>query len=166
LVPASGARRARQPGATSAVPRKAVERFAGILREYGLSKVTGDKYAGETFVADFARHGIGYDVSSQTKSELFETLEPRLNAREVVLLDVPLLEQQLLGLVWRGGKIDHPTGEHDDHANATAGAMALTVRGIEPAYGVVEPGPDTSHARPGRGTLWDRRLAAPLWTRR
>ena len=146
-------------------PRRAVERFAGILREYGLSKVTGDKYAGETFVADFARHGIGYDVSSQTKSELFEALEPRLNAREVVLLDVPFLEQQLLGLVWRGGKIDHPAGEHDDHANAAAGAMALTVRGIELAYGVVEPEPDTYHTRPGYGTLWDRRLAAPLWRR-
>ena len=66
----------------------------------------------------------------------------------------------------RGGKIDHPAGEHDDHANGAAGAMALTVRGIELAYGVIEPGPDTYHTRPGYGTLWDRRLAAPLWRRR
>ena len=36
-----------------------------------------------------------------------------------VLPDVPELEQQLLGLVWRGGKIDHPQGEHDDFSNAT-----------------------------------------------
>ena len=57
-------------------------------------------------------------------------------------------------------------GEHDEHTNAAAGAMALTVRGIELAYGVVEPGPDTYHTRPGYGTLWDRRLAAPLWRRR
>ena len=39
------------------------------------------------------------------------------------MLDVPLLEQQLLGLVWRGGKIDHPNGEHDDWANAACGAL-------------------------------------------
>ena len=41
------------------------------------------------------------------------------------LLDVPLLEQQLLGLVWRGNKIDHPGGEHDDWANAAAGVAHL-----------------------------------------
>ena len=52
-------------------------------------------------------------------------LEPRLNAREVVLLDVPILEQQLLGLVWRGSKVDHPSGEHDDFANAAAGVVEL-----------------------------------------
>jgi hypothetical protein len=41
------------------------------------------------------------------------------------LLDIANLESQLLGLVWRGGKIDHPSGEHDDYANATAGALYL-----------------------------------------
>ena len=39
------------------------------------------------------------------------------------LLDVPVLEQQLLGLVWRGSKIDHQPGEHDDYANAVAGVV-------------------------------------------
>jgi hypothetical protein len=43
----------------------------------------------------------------------------------VSLLDVPLLEQQLLGLVWRGAKIDHPNGEHDDFATAAVGALLL-----------------------------------------
>src|SRR5215472_12461531 len=33
-------------------PRKAVAKFADALKEYGLSKVTGDAYAGETFRAD------------------------------------------------------------------------------------------------------------------
>jgi hypothetical protein len=41
------------------------------------------------------------------------------------LVDVPQLEQQLMGLVWRGGKIDHASGEHDDWTNATAGATVL-----------------------------------------
>ena len=59
-------------------------------------------------------------------------LEPGLNGRRVVLLDVPEVEQQLLGLVWRGGKIDHPTGEHDDWANAVTGvAAALLVEGFK-----------------------------------
>jgi hypothetical protein len=49
-----------------------------------------------------------------------------LNGRRIVLLDVPQLEQQWLGLVWRGGKIDHQAGEHDDWPNAAAGALLAT----------------------------------------
>jgi hypothetical protein len=44
------------------------------------------------------------------------------------LLDTPKLESQLLGLVWRGGKIDHQTGDHDDWANAAAGTVYLANR--------------------------------------
>jgi hypothetical protein len=109
-------------------PRRAIARFVPALREYGLARVVGDRYAGETFRADFQGHGIQYQVSEQTKSALYEAFEPCLNAREVRLLDVPLLEQQLLGLVWRGGKIDHLAGEHDDWANAVAGAIAAAAR--------------------------------------
>lgn len=110
-------------------PRRAVERFAAVLKEYEVFAVTGDRYAGETFRADFQRHGIGYRVSDWTKGQLYEALEPRLNAREVILLDEPKLEQQLLGLVWRGGKIDKPPGEHDDWANAAAGVVAVLAAG-------------------------------------
>ncbi len=104
-------------------PRKAVERFAGVLKDYRISSVVGDRYAGETFREDFRGHGIEYNVSKLTKSQLYESLEPRLNAHEVVLLDHPLLESQLLALMWRGGKIDHPMGEHDDFGNAVAGVV-------------------------------------------
>ena len=38
---------------------------------------------------------------------------------------MPVLEQQLLGLTWRGRKIDHSPGEHDDWANAAVGALLL-----------------------------------------
>ena len=106
-------------------PRKAVERFVGVLKEYGLKSVTGDRYAGETFRADFQRLNISYRVSELTKSEIYEELEPLLNGGRVILLDQPNLESQFLGLVWRANKIDHQGGEHDDHANAAAGAVWL-----------------------------------------
>ncbi len=106
-------------------PRMAVTRFAGALRRFNIRTVTGDAYAGETFRRDFEREQIQYLVSPESKSELYESLEPTLNGRRVSLLDVPLLEQQLLGLIWRGGKIDHPSGEHDDWANAVAGVIRL-----------------------------------------
>jgi hypothetical protein len=111
-------------------PRKAVEKFAAILKTYRCFDATGDKYAGETFINDFASHGVSYYVSELTKSELYEALEPTLNAGEVILLDEPELESQFLGLVWRNNKIDHPSAEHDDWANAAAGAIFLASEGV------------------------------------
>lgn len=109
-------------------PRAAVERFVGVLREYRVAQVTGDAYAGQTFRADFERHDVDYIVSEGSKHHIYEALEPLLNSRRVRLLDVPELEQQLLGLLWRGGRIDHAAGEHDDYANACAGVLgALAV---------------------------------------
>jgi hypothetical protein len=111
-------------------PSRAVERFARVLQRYRVSRVTGDKYAGETFVAQFAALGIAYQVAAQTKSQLYEAFEPVLNGHQAVLLDAPRLEQQLLGLVWRGGKIDHLGGEHDDAANAAVGVLVCLAAGV------------------------------------
>lgn len=83
----------------------------------------GDRFAGETFRQDFQDQGIAYEVCPWAKSGLSEALEPVVNAGEVALLDVPKLQEQLLGLVVRGTRIDHLTGEHDDLANAAAGAV-------------------------------------------
>ena len=110
-------------------PRKAVERFAGVLAEYRVAHVVGDRYAGRTFIEDFARFGISYTPSERSASEAYEALEPRLNSQRVICPDVPVLEQQLLGLMWRGGKIDHVAGEHDDYAAALAGLVALGEHG-------------------------------------
>ena len=60
-------------------PNKAVERFARTLKEYGVARVTGDRYAGETFRAQFADAGITYAVAPAPKSQLYEGLEPLLN---------------------------------------------------------------------------------------
>ena len=119
-------------------PMAAVGRFVRHLQEYGVTRVTGDRYAGETFRCAFEDAGIDYDVAEKSASELYEALEPRLNSHRVVLPDVPRLEQQLLGLVWRGGRIDHPAGEHDDYANAAAGVVEQVIAvGIEPPVQVV-----------------------------
>jgi hypothetical protein len=60
-------------------------------------------------------------VSERSKSELYEALD-LLNAHRVVLLDVPVLEQQLLGLVWRGGRLIIKT------ASTTIGATPAAAR--------------------------------------
>ena len=115
-------------------PNKAVERFGDVMSEYRASTVVGDKYAGETFKAQFEQRGFRYLVADRTKSQLYEALEPLLNGSRVVLLDVPLLEQQLLGLVWRGGRIDHPAGENDDFANAIAGVVRHLTASVDDAH--------------------------------
>jgi len=114
-----------QTGAPPFNPRNAVRKFAALLKEYGLRRVTGDTYAGQTFRSDFAEHDITYDVAMRPKSDIYDDLDPRLNAGEVELLDVPEMQEQLLTLVMRGAKIDHQPGDHDDYANAAAGAVWL-----------------------------------------
>lgn len=109
-------------------PRGAVARFARALATYRVTTITGDAYGGETFRRDFSGQGVSYRVAEATTSEFYEGLEPMLNAGEVRLLDAPKLEQELLGLVWRGTKITHPGGEHDDWATAAAGALGLLGR--------------------------------------
>jgi hypothetical protein len=108
-------------------PRAAIRKFVQILAEWGINRVTGDVYAGQTFRADFEQQGIAYSVAP-AKHVLYDALEPKLNAGEVELLDITELRVQLLTLVVRGGKIDHQAGDHDDFANAAALAIYLVSR--------------------------------------
>ena len=57
-----------QAGAPPFNPRDAVRKFAQELKAYGLSTVSGDAYAGETFRRDFAEHGITYTPCRVFKS--------------------------------------------------------------------------------------------------
>jgi phage terminase large subunit-like protein len=107
-------------------PRDAVRKFAAELKAWKITRVFGDAYGGETFRRDFEEHGIEYVVYEQrSKSDLYEALEPMLNAGEVELVDDPKQTEQLLTLVWRGSKIDHQPGNHDDFANVAAIALVL-----------------------------------------
>lgn len=109
-------------------PESVVSEFSLSLRLYGLNSVRGDRYAGEWPRERFKTHGITYEVSEKPKSDLYRDLLPKLNSRQVELLDLPRLASQLCGLerrTARGGRdsIDHAPGAHDDIANAVAGAL-------------------------------------------
>ena len=113
----------KQNGDAPFNPRHAVTKFVGTLRAYGIRRVTGDNYAGSTFKHDFEAAGISYIPCNVSKTILYEELEPKFNAGEVELPDVSKLQEQLLGLVVRGARIDHIPNEHDDFANAAAGVV-------------------------------------------
>ncbi len=111
-------------------PEAAVTEFAGLLKAYRLSEVTGDRYAGEWPRERFRVAGISYRISEPTKGDIYRDTLPLLNSGKLELLDVPRLVTQLCGLerrTARGGRdsIDHGPGAHDDVANAVAGALLL-----------------------------------------
>ena len=116
----------KQNGPAPFNPRTAVEKFCDILHEWGISSVTGDAYAGTSLSATISSNAAsGTSEAISTKLRFTSSFEPRLNAGEVRLLDVPELIEQLLILVVRGAKIDHEPGGHDDFSNAACGAINL-----------------------------------------
>jgi hypothetical protein len=106
-------------------PNRAVTRFAEAMTLYRCSTVTGDRYAGEWPRQAFQKHGIHYTVSEHNRSQLYANFEPLVNAGSVELLDDPKLLAQFIGLVRKGEKIDHSSGEHDDRSNCVAGVVSL-----------------------------------------
>jgi hypothetical protein len=112
-------------------PDAVVHDFAALLKSYRISRVTGDRYAGEFPRELFRKHGIAYDLAKQTKSELFRDLLPLLNSGRIVLPRNDRLQGQIVGLERRTSAvgrdtISHPDRGHDDVANAVAGAAALS----------------------------------------
>ena len=109
-------------------PEQVVADCADLLKAYRITKVIGDRYAGEWPREQFRNHYITYEASAKPKSDLYRDMLPLINSGELELLDVPAIVTQICNLerrVSRGGRdsIDHPPGSHDDVANAVAGVM-------------------------------------------
>jgi hypothetical protein len=124
LIVLDAIREARPPFSPEAV----VIDFAATLADYGISTVTGDRYAGEWPRQRFREHGITYEASARPKSDIYIDLLPMLNAKRIEILENHRLSAQLVGLerrTARSGKdsVDHVPGGHDDLANAVAGVL-------------------------------------------
>jgi hypothetical protein len=113
------------------LPEQVIAECAVLLKSYRCTKVVGDRYAGEFPREQFQKRGIRYEVSTKTKSEIYVDFLPMLNSGGVMLPRSDRLVAQLASLertTARGtGKdsIDHPRDQHDDLANAIAGAATL-----------------------------------------
>jgi hypothetical protein len=101
-------------------PLKTVKLFAETMKQYHCSAVTLDRFAFNTFASAFSQYGISAMLSELTTHQTYEAFGPRLNSGQVVLLDNDKLENQFLGLVFRGAHIDHMPQEHDDYSAAVA----------------------------------------------
>jgi hypothetical protein len=113
-------------------PEQVTADFASLLKSYGVSVVTGDRFGGEWPREAFLNHNITYQVADKTKSDYYREFLPMLNGGRVELLDSETLVNQLCGLerrVSRGGRdsIDHGSYStaRDDVANAVAGCCVI-----------------------------------------
>ena len=143
-------------------PASVVERFCNILKGRRLSRVTGDRYAGEWCAGAFKQGGITYESSELDKSSIYLEVLPALSDRRVTLLNDKRLITELRMLERRprtGGRpdqVDHPANAHDDAANAAAGALWLAGRASQRGRSLFSFDPDilakaTRNIPPSRG---------------
>lgn len=118
-------------------PEAVVDEFCEILKDYKITSVTGDRYAGEWPREQFRKRGIEYRLSSRTASEIFNDSVALFNSSCIAMVDNPGLVSQLTQLerrVSRGGKpnISHPPHGHDDAAVAVCGAALMATGKVAP----------------------------------
>lgn len=146
-------------------PSDVVAEFADLLKVYGLSTTTGDRYGGEWPRERFQEHGITYRLADKVRSDLYRDALPLLNSGQVDLLDLPIIVTQFVGLerrVMRGGResIDHARNSHDDVVNSIAGVLdRLANRATLPSAVF-----STYTARAVRGAVVEE-LPLPAWAR-
>jgi hypothetical protein len=109
-------------------PLKVIPQFAEIVRLYQGSRVVGDRLVFNIFEKAWRAENISYFMSELTAHQLYEQAQVQFNTGSALLLDDPTLESQFCSLIWRGGKIDHIVGEHDDWSNACSGVLYLIAR--------------------------------------
>ncbi len=111
-----------------------VGEIARILKAYGITECTGDRYGAQWVVESFGREGISYRQSEQDKSYYYLAIEPLFAQNRIELLDHLQLARELRLLERQprpGGRtiVDHPRGAHDDYANSFAIAATLASQG-------------------------------------
>jgi hypothetical protein len=111
-------------------PSEAVSQITAMLRAYGLSETTGDRYAAEWVVSAFAANGITYKHSERDRSAIYADCMPLFTSGRARLLDHPKLINQFATLERKispmgKDRIDHGQGGHDDLCNSAALAMVL-----------------------------------------
>jgi hypothetical protein len=108
-------------------PTEVVAEIAGLLRSYGTTECTGDRYAAGWVVEAFKLAGITYRHSERDRSAIYVDALALFASGRVALLDHPRMANQFAALERRTGagrdRVDHPPGQHDDLSNAAAGTI-------------------------------------------
>jgi hypothetical protein len=134
-------------------PDAVVDDFSALIKAYRITKVAGDRYAGEFPRELFKKRVIKYELSEKVKSDLYRDVLPLLNSGRIVLPNNDRLVSQLCGLerrVSRAGRdsIDRGPGGHDDLCNSVAGAADVAAK----------PGYDRTGALTASQVAYDTRV--------
>jgi len=111
-------------------PDEVTAQYCELLENYWIDSVIGDKFSGDWASNSFAKHGIKYERSEKTKSELYLEGESPFNTERVDIPDKELAITQLKNLIRKtrsGGKdsVDTDSGQSEDEANVIAGVIYL-----------------------------------------
>jgi Phage Terminase len=122
-------------------PQEVVKSYAALLKDYGITEVTGDGYSESWVETAFQDVGIAYQRSELKKSQLYLEALPLFMRGAVSIPDFQPLLRELRLLersTHRSGRdtVDHGRNGSDDYANALCGC----------AVHAVKPGYDTSMA--------------------
>jgi hypothetical protein len=150
-------------------PVDIVSEAVQVCQNYRVGRLYGDRFAGEWCRLPFREAGVGYEISAQSKTDLYINSLPLLNAGRVRLLDHQRLIGQLISLertTTRGtGRdvVDHPRGAHDDVANAAVGVISRAKHGGYPtSLDWVSGPPDEAAAAKEAREYQDARLNAHI----
>jgi Terminase large subunit, ATPase domain len=122
-------------------PQEVVKSYAALLKDYGITEVTGDGYSESWVETAFQDVGIAYQRSELKKSQLYLEALPLFMRGAVSIPDFQPLLRELRLLersTHRSGRdtVDHGRNGSDDYANSLCGC----------AVHAVNPGYDTSIA--------------------
>ncbi len=114
-------------------PSTVVQDIVSDLKDYGISKITGDRYGAAWVSSSFEKEDVHYESCDKPRSDLYLNFEGIVNTRQIELPKNKALITELVNLERRRGKsgkdsIDHPQSGHDDMANVIAGVGFITGR--------------------------------------
>jgi hypothetical protein len=112
------------------VPEEVVGEYAALLKSYGVTTLTGDRWGGGFHADAWRRAGITYTACEQTTSENYLAALPLLLSGRARLLDEQILQRELTGLERRAHangreSVSHASAAsaHDDTAAAVCGVL-------------------------------------------
>lgn len=116
-------------------PLAVTKELAQIVKEYGIGKVIGDRYAGEFASKSWENEGISYETASIDKSEAFLQFGAIMSMGKALIPKNEVLTRQFISLERKAlasgrEQVDHPIGLHDDLANSTALAVCSVYKDI------------------------------------
>jgi len=114
-------------------PEEVTAQYSRLLAGYGVREVQGDKYAGDWALNAFQKHGIYFQKSEKTKSELYLEAETVFNTDRLSLPNREKLIIEFKNLIRKarsGGRdsVDVTGSEHDDESNCVVGCLHLLLQ--------------------------------------